>query len=486
MAEDLKKETVKGVVWSAVEKFSTGGVLFLANIILARILTPKDFGLLAIINIFIIIAQTFIDSGFSNALIQKKDRNQIDYSTVFFFNLAISIGLYLILFISAPYISLFFDNPQLTQLTRIVGLNLLIGALVSVHRTRLTILLKFKSQSLITLSSSIIAAVVSIYFAYKGIGVWALVLLSLINISLQTILFYIITKWHPSLVFSSAAFKKLFSYSSKLLGASLIHQLYRNIYTIVIGKFFSPTELGYFNRADTLAMYPAQTIGQVISRVAFPIFSRIQDDNNRLGNAYSKYIIFSSLIIFPIMIGIIVLAKPLTLLILTDKWLPMVPLLRILCIDWMTDHLCMINLNVLYVKGRSDLALKLEIIKKILAICFFFISLYWGIIGVCWGRVLYGFLAVYLNSFYTKRLIGMSLIKQLKAIIFPLITALLMGFSIEIIEYCNIYIGYGSFTQLVLSTIIGIIMYIGIIYFFKRKYICEILKIFIKKENGNK
>lgn len=470
MSEDLKKETVKGVAWSAVEKFSTGGVLFLANIILARILTPKDFGLLAIINIFIIIAQTFIDSGFSNALIQKKDRNQIDYSTVFFFNLAISIGLYLILFISAPYISLFFDNPQLTLLTRIVGLNLFIGALVSVHRTRLTILLKFKSQSLITLSSSIIAAVVSIYFAYKGIGVWALVLLSLINISLQTILFYIITKWHPSLVFSSAAFKKLFSYSSKLLGASLIHQLYRNIYTIVIGKFFSPTELGYFNRADTLAMYPAQTIGQVISRVAFPIFSRIQDDNNRLGNAYSKYIIFSSLIIFPIMIGIIVLAKPLTLLILTDKWLPMVPLLRILCIDWMTDHLCMINLNVLYVKGRSDLALKLEIIKKTAAICIFFISLYWGIIGVCWGRVIYGLFAVYLNSYYTKRLIGISFIQQLKDITKPLMQASGMGLIIYLI-ICNLQT---NVLQVVYGIGCGIIIYITIIYFTSKSYLNEL------------
>lgn len=288
MTEDLKKETVKGVAWSAVDKLSTGGVLFFANIILARILSPKDFGLLAVISIFVQIAQTFIDSGFSNALIQKKDRNQVDYSTVFYFNLAVSIGLYVILYFCSPLIAHFFESPQLTALTRVVGLNFVIGALVSVHRTRLTVLLQFKKQSLITLISSSFAATVSIILAYKGIGVWALVLLTLINISLQTILFYTTIKWHPSLVFSTEAFKRLFSYSSKLLGASLISLLYRNIYPIVIGKKCSPSELGYFNRADTLAMYPPQMIGQVISRVAFPIFSRIQDDNVRLRSAYSK------------------------------------------------------------------------------------------------------------------------------------------------------------------------------------------------------
>lgn len=477
MGEDLKKATVKGVAWSAVEKFSTGGVLFLANIILARILTPKDFGLLAVITIFVQIAQTFIDSGFSNALIQKKDRNQVDYSTVFFFNLVISLGLYIILYFCSPLIAHFFDNPQLTSLTRVVGLNLMIGALVSVHRTRLTVLLQFKRQSLITLISSVVAAVVSIFFAYRGIGVWALVMLTLINISLQTILFYVTIKWHPSLVFSKSAFKSLFSYSSKLLGASLIHLLYRNIYPIVIGKKFSPTELGYFNRADTFAMYPPQMIGQVVSRVAFPIFSRIQDDDVRLRAAYSKYIIFSSVIIFPIMVGMIVLAKPLTLVILKEQWLPMVPMLQILCIDWMTDHLCSINLNVLYVKGRSDLALRLEIIKKTLAIIIFFISLYWGILGVCWGRVLYGLIAVYMNSYYTKRLIDISLWKQLKDIAVPLLQALGMGVTVLLV----VFSGLPLFSKLICGIVIGILSYATILFATNRTMFKEMILLLRRK-----
>ena len=472
MQEDLRKETVKGVAWSGIDKIANGGILFIANIILARLLSPKDFGLLAIIAIFIQVSQTFIDSGFTNALIQKKDRSQTDYSTVFFFNLAISIGFYVVLFFCAPFIANFFDNDKLTSLTRVVGLNLIIGALVSVHKTRLTIELRFKIQAIISLISSIISAIVAIWLAYHGYGVWSLVALSIVSITLQVLLIYIIIKWKPSILFSKSAFKSLFSYSSKLLGASLIHLLYRNIYPIVIGKKFSSIELGYFNRADTFAMYAPYTISSVISRVAFPIFSRIQDDNTRLRNAYSKYIIFSSLIIFPIMIGLIALAKPFTLFLLTEKWLPMVPMLQILCIDWMTDHLCQINLNILYVKGRSDLALRLEIIKKTIAVIIFFVSLYWGIIGVCWGRVVYGFIAVYFNSYYTKRLIGISQAIQLKDITIPLLQAVGMG----TVLYLTVPYIQSLVFQLIYGVIGGIIFYLLFIYLIKKSYLIEIIK----------
>lgn len=454
--ESLKQETAKGVVWSGIDKIANGGILFIANIILARLLTPQDFGLIAIIAIFIQISQTFIDSGFSNALIQKKNRSQADYSTVFFFNLAISIGFYIILFFFAPLIANFFKDEKLCSLTRVVGLNLIIGALVSVHKTRLTIQLRFKIQAVISLIASVTSAIIAISLAYKGFGVWSLVLLTLSNITLQTLLIYVFIKWKPSFLFSKNSFHQLFSYSSKLLGASLIHLLYRNIYPIVIGKKFSPIELGYFNRADTFAMYPPSTIGSVFSRVAFPIFSRIQDDNNRLQKAYSQYIIYSSLLLFPIMIGIIALAQPLTLLILKEKWLPMVPMLQILCVDWMTDHLCSINLNILYVKGRSDLAFKLEIIKKTIAILIFFISISWGIIGVCWGRVVYSCFAVYLNSFYTKQLIGISLWQQLKDISIPLLQAAIMG---------AIVYGYSNIKMSLLSSVISSII-IGVISYF--------------------
>lgn len=475
MSENLKKETAKGVIWSGVDKFASSGINFIANLILARILSPNDFGLIALIAIFIEISYTFIDSGFANALIQKKNRNQIDYSTVFFFNLAISILFYIVLYLISPLIAAFFNKEALIGLTRVVGLNLIIGALVSVHKTKLTAELRFKFQSVISLIASVISAVIAIIIAYSGFGVWSLVVLTLINTFIQVLLINILMKWHPSMLFSLSSFKELFGYSSKLLGASLIHLLYRNIYPVVIGKKFSPVELGYFNRADTFAMYPSQAFSKIVARVAFPIFSKIQDDNERLSNAYSKYIIYSSLMVFPLLVGLLVLAKPLTLLILTDKWLPMVPMLQILCIDWMSDHLCIINLNVLYVKGRSDLALKLEVIKKTLAIVIFFISIYWGIIGVCWGRVIYGFFALYLNSFYSKKLIGISLFQQLKDIMQPLSLSCLMGVIVWIITLIPLPL-YAS----VCSGIIGgLVSYFAILFCFNKNIIWEVKSIIL-------
>lgn len=473
MSENLKKETVKGVAWSGIDKIANGGILFIANIVLARLLSPKDFGLLAIISIFVQISQTFIDSGFTNALIQKKDRSQTDYSTVFFFNLAISIGFYIILFFCAPLIAYFFENDKLTYLTRVVGLNLIIGALVSVHKTRLTIELRFKIQAVISLVSSIISVVIAIWMAYHGYGVWSLVAMSIVSITLQVLLIYVLIKWKPSILFSKTSFKTLFSYSSKLLGASLIHLIYRNLYPIVIGKRFSPLQLGYFNRADLFAMYPSSTITSIVTRVAFPIFSRIQDDNNKLKNAYSKYITFSSLLIFPMMTGLIVLAKPITIVLLTDKWLPMVPMLQVLCIDWMTDHLCQINLNVLFVKGRSDLAFKLEILKKSIAILILFISLHWGIIGVCWGRVVYGIIAVLLNSYYTKILISLSILDQFKDLFRPLLFSLCMGILVGF----NYFIFSSALSLLISGVIVGLVAYIIILLLVPRSPIIEIKKL---------
>lgn len=476
MGTSLKKETAKGVAWSGIDKIVNVVVQLLANIILARLLVPKDFGLIALIAIFIQIAQAFIDSGFSNALIQKKDCNQTDFSTVYFFNLAISILFYAIIFVSAPFIARFFDNEQLTVLTRVVGLNLIIGSLAAVHKTRLTIQLRFKVQSIISLISSGTGASVAIWLAYNGYGVWSLVFLNQINIALQTILIYAFIKWSPSLVFSRESFKQLFSYSSKLLGASLLHILYRNIYPVVIGKKFSATELGYFNRADKFAEYPSGTLGSVISRVAFPIFSRIQNDNERLRTAYSKYIIFASLAIFPLMTGLMCLAEPLTVYVLKPKWLPLVPMLQILCIDWMTDHICSINLNVLYVKGRSDLALKLEFVKKGIALAILFISLYWGMIGVCVGRATYGIIAIFLNSAYTQKLIGLSIWHQLKDVAGPLMMAVAMSaattFAISFLD--------DPLTKIVAGTCFGAVFYMVEMLIFQKGVISEIKSILRK------
>lgn len=476
MEDSLKRKTVRGVAWSAVERFSTLFIQLVVNIILARILMPEDFGMIAILTVFIQFSQAFIDSGFTNALIQRKDRTNADFCTVFYFNFVVACFLYGILYLSAPWISEFYHMPHLTKITRILGVNLIIGALASVHRTKLSISLRFKVQSIISFLAAIISGAISILMAYRGFGIWALVFQSIISLTLQTILLYVLgTHWIPSLVFSVHSFKKLFAYSSKILGSSLISLLYRNLYPIVIGKKFSVGELGYYSRADLFSTMPISSITLVLSKVAFPIFSTIQDDDAKLRVAYSKYIVFASLIVFPTMLGLAALAKPLIVVCMTDKWLMTVPLLQILCLDCMFDHISAINLNILYVKGRSDLALRLEIIKKTIAISILFASLPFGIFAICWGRLLYSLIAILLNTYYTKRLIGISLSKQIN----DFMPSLLCGIVMAVTVWLSTYWISSMVLQIVIGMSLGGILYISLIFVFQKSIFiefCDIIK----------
>lgn len=476
MTEGLKGKTVKGVAWSAVERFSTLFTQVGVNIILARILMPEDFGMIAILAVFIQFSQAFIDSGFTNALIQRKNRTNVDFCTVFYFNFVVACLLYVILYISAPWIAEFYNMPALTKVTRILGINLVIGALASVHRTKLSIDLRFKVQSIISFLSVIVSGLISILMAYNKFGIWALVFQSIISLTLQTILLYALgTHWIPSLVFSVHSFKKLFAYSSKILGSSLISLLYRNLYPLAIGKRFSAVELGYYSRADLFSTMPTSSITLVLSKVAFPIFSTIQEDNAKLRIAYSKYIVFASLIVFPIMLGLAALSKPLIVVCMTDKWLMTVPLLQILCFDCMFDHISAINLNILYVKGRSDLALKLEIIKKSIAIIILFVALPFGILAICWGRLFYSLIAIFLNTYYTRRLIGLPLLKQINDFMPYLLCSIVMAITV----WLSTYWISSMILQIVIGMSLGIALYVLLILIFQRLIFmefCDIIK----------
>ena len=427
MTENLRKKTVSGVFWSAIERFSLQGVQFIINIIMARLLLPSDYGIIGMLAVFLLISQTFIDGGFANALIQRKDRTETDFSTVFYFNIFIAVLFYILIFFSAPLIAVFYNMPGLEDVARIIALSLIISSLSTVHKTKLTIDIDFKTQSKISFTAALISGLIGIWMAYKDFGVWALVTQTLINSVLQTTLYYWLSHWFPLKIFSWHSFKTLFAFGSKLLVSSLIHTVYYNLYSIIIGKKFSAADLGYYTRAEQFATFPSSNVNSIISRVTFPILSGIEDDDERLTVAYRKYIRLASFIIFPLMIGLAVLAKPLIILLLTEKWLGVVILLQILCLDWMLDHLSIINLNLLYVKGRSDWALRLEIVKKIIATIILFSSIPFGIVGMCWGRVLYSIIATYLNSYYTKSLIGLSLGEQIKDIFPSLIISVLMG-----------------------------------------------------------
>lgn len=469
MTESLKNKTVNGVVWSGVERFATIAIQAIVNILLARLLVPEDFGLIAEILIFIQIANLLIDSGFSTALIQRKDRNETDFTTVFYFNIFVSIILYLTLFLSASLIANFFNEPRLVAIVRVVSINFVIGALMAIHKTRLTIELRFKIQSAISIVAAIIAGIMSVFMAYSGYGVWALVAQSLINFSVQCILMNYIIRWLPRGGFSFQAFKSLWSYSSKCLGSAMLHQLYTILYPIIIGKRFSTVELGFYNRGDYFSALPAQTLGNVISRVAFPIFSTIQDDPERLRKAYTKYIQFSSAIIFPIMTIFMALAYSGIALFLTEKWLPCAPIFQILCLAWMVDHISQINLNVLYVTGRSDLALKLEVIKKSIAVSILLVSMSFGIYAICWGRVLYSIIAIFINAHYTNGLIGISRLRQFLDFTPFLFLAFIAG---GIAFFSQLLVDY-NLTKVIIGCFMGFAAYVFSVFLFKRQFFSE-------------
>lgn len=335
MSESLKHQAVKGMVWSAVERFSVQGVQFILGIIIARLVSPSEYGLIAMLGIFLAIAQTFIDSGFSSALIQKKDRTDIDYSTAFYFNLAIAVIVYGILFLTAPLIADFYEESQLEVITKWIGLNLIISGFSIVQRAKLTVKLDFKTQAKASLLAVLFSGVVGVVLAYKGFGVWALVIQALLNNLLDTLLLWICTKWMPSFVFSWNSFKTLFSFGSKLLLSGLLHTVYINLYSLVIGRKYSATDVGYYNRAYSLAQFPSINIVGIITRVIYPVQCEMQGDDEQLNRSFIQYLRISCYIIFPLMVGLSVLAKPLVLVLLTEKWLPMSDLLSILCIAYM-------------------------------------------------------------------------------------------------------------------------------------------------------
>ncbi len=471
MADSLKAKTFHGVVWSALERFSLQGVQFVINIIMARLLLPSDYGIIAMLAIFLQISQTFVDSGFTNALIQRKERTEVDFATVFYFNIVIGIVFYGVLYFSAPVIADFYHMPVCVPVTRVIALNVIISALSAVHKTKLTIAIDFKTQAKASLTAASISGGIGIWLAYVGFGVWALVVQTLMNALLLTLLLYYFLRWKPLWVFSTASFKRLFSFGSKLLVSRLIHTVYHNMYALVIGRKFSAQDLGYYTRAEQFAIFPSSNLNAIIARVAFPVLSDIQDETERLAEAYRKYIRLSSFIIFPLMFGLAALAKPVIVLLLTEKWLGIVVLLQILCFDWMFDHLSVINLNLLYVKGRSDLALRLEIVKKIIATSILFLSIPFGLIGMCCGRVLYSLVATYLNTYYTKSLIGLSLRKQLNDIIPYWLLALSMGSAvIGLSSLCDFL-----WLQLLVGIVAGIVFYLGGAYLLRWSVFREVL-----------
>lgn len=477
MAESLKRKTVKGIVWSTLERFSVAGVNFIFGLILARLLMPTDYGAIAMLSIFMAIAQTFIDSGFSNALIRKPDRTETDNATAFYFNIGVGLAAYFSLYLAAPYIAQFYKTSILIPLTRIMGLNLLLNSLCVVQQALLTARIDFKTQAKISLNAAVVSGLVGIGFAYAGYGVWALAIQSVLASVIRTILLWILAKWRPKAKFSKQSFRNLFGYGSKLLASGLLDTIYNNLYTIVIGKRFSVATLGVYSRADQWANFLAINVTGILQRVTFPILSSIQNEDERLRVNYRKFLRVSGFVIFPLMMGLAAIADPLTRFILTDKWADSIPLLRILCFALMFYPIHAINLNLLQVKGRSDLFLRLEIYKKILGVATLCVTIPMGITAMCVGRVFTSWVALAMNTHYTGKLIHLGFFQQLK----DYIPTLLNSFSMGVIVYGVTLIVSGSGLQLLTGVIIGASYYILSNYLLKTMEWKELILIVKRK-----
>lgn len=465
-------KSIHGIFWSAIERFSLQGVQFLIGITLARLLSPSDFGMVGMLSIFMGVSQTFIDCGFSSALIRQKEASAKDYGTTFLINLFLSLVAFLILFFTAPFIAKFYNTPELELVTQVFSATLILNALFTVHIVKLTRNVDFKTQSKASLCAAIISGAVGITLAYKGLGVWSLVIQAICNSALNLILLSFLLKWFPSPTFSRTSFHNLFGFGSKILASSLLHTIYLNLYNIVIGKNFSAVMLGYYTRADQMGQFPSQNIAGILSRVTYPILSQFQDDANTLRNVYIKYLQLSCFVVFPLMMSLAAIAKPLIILLLGEKWEASVILLQILCFGLMLDPICNINLNLLLVKGRSDLFLKLEIIKKTIAVLILIASLQFGLIGICIGRVLYGIIATLLNMTYTNRFIDLSMWKQIKLLLPSLLLSLIMAAGVYTITQTNLNGGL----QLTVGLVTGLILYLIPAWIFKVEALTYIFK----------
>lgn len=472
-----KSRTVKGLLWSSIERFSVQGIQFVLQIIMARLLTPNDYGVIGMLAIFLAVSQTFIDSGFSNALIRKIDRTETDFSTAFYFNIAIGVICYLVLFLFSPLIASFYETPILKPLTKILALNVLFNSLAVVQRAKLTITINFKTQAKASFLAVVISGIAGIVLAYLGFGVWALAIQTITNSFINTILLWLLAKWRPTKKFSKKSFKDLFGFGSKLLASGLLDTLYKNIYTLVIGKVFNAQSLGYYTRADQFAQFPSSNITGILSRVTFPLLSEKQEDTESLRLLYREYIRLSSYVVFPLMIGLAAVAKPFILIILGEKWQGAIFLLQLCCFSLMWYPVHALNLNLLQVKGRSDLFLKLEIIKKIIGVIILVVTIPFGLEVMCYGKILGSLISLIINTYYTGKLINVGFFIQMKDLLPSLLYSLSMFL---VILFLNNFIS-NLLLQLVLGILVGITYYFLISLLTKSKDVKDIMKILKRK-----
>jgi teichuronic acid exporter len=471
MVDNLKHKTVHALSWSFLETIAQRGVRFVVGIVLARLLFPEEFGLIGMLMIFMEVIRILLDSGFGAALIQKREATQIDISSIFYFNIVIGLIAAGLLCLAAPWIATFYNQPILTQLTRALSLTIVINSFGMIQKTILTKQINFKTQTKVSFIAGLLSGITGICMAVLGFGVWSLVVQQISASFFSTLSLWFLSSWRPSLVFSFNSLREMFGFGSKILFSGVLNQIFDNIYLVVIGRLFSAADLGFFTRAKTLNDLPSQTLSQMVGRVTFPVFSKIQDNPERLKRGLKKALTTLVLVNFPMMIGLAIVARPLVITLLTEKWSPSIPYLQLLCMVGLLFPLHLINLNMLQALGRSDLFLRLEIIKKIMIVINIVITWRWGIAAIICGMIVISFISYYLNSYYNGVLIGYSIKEQIFDLFPYFVIAGLMGGVVYATGFAHFP---NHFSMLLVQVVTGCALYIVLCRAFRLKAFMEI------------
>lgn len=483
MSDNLQKKTFSGIIWTFSQKFSLEIFGFVQGIILARLLLPSDFGLIAMTAVFFAVSNCFIDSGFGTALIRKPNKNSIDYSTVYVTNVVLTFFFAVLLFACSPLIADFYHQPVLKDIVRANSVLMVMNSFNAVQAIRMRIHLQFKQLSIANVTVDIIVGLTSIAMAFMEYGVWSLIYPQFLRPFLNWFFYWHYQHWHPGLKFSWKIWREYFGFGSKLLASSLLNTIWGNIYPIVIGKKYSAAELGFYSKGASYAYLPSRTIQQVLHQVSFPVLSTLQDNDERLQAAYRRLIRLSGFVVFPMVMGMAALAKPLIIVMITDKWAQSIPYLQIICFEAMWFPIHALNLNLLTVKGRSDLFLTLEIAKKLLFALVIIITIPLGVLYMCIGSVVSSFLCLFINTYYTGKLINVGYLLQMR----DLLPSLLYSSSMCVCVWGVTQIIPSMLMRIVVGIPLGIAYYWSISRLFKSQeldYILMLIKNNIIKRDG--
>lgn len=472
--EKSHQNVIVNLIWKFLERGGVQMIQLLVQLVLARLLTPEDYGITGLITVFISVSATFVQSGFGSALIQKSKPTEEDYSSVFYINIIISIIIIVILFFIAPIIASFYNMELLTSVLRACSLTLIFNAFWHVHMAILQKELMFKKLFYANCAASFLSGIVGIIAAYFGYGVWALVLQQLLNSLISTVIVWILVPWRPKWLFSIESVKELFGFGSRLLCSSLIDTIYGNIQPLIIGKYFTKADLGYYNQGKQIPNVLVNNLNGSIQGVMFPVFAEYQDNPYRLKQLVRRSIVISCFVVFPMMAGLAAVAQPATLILLTEKWLPSVPFMQISCIIYALWPIHTANLQAINAVGRSDIFLKLEIIKKIVGIGILCITVPFGIYAMLWGTVFSGVVSTFINAFPNRKLLNYGYLEQIKDIVPSLLLSLIMMGVCMTVLLLNLNV----WITLVLQIIVGTVVYVLGAWLFKFEAFFYLLNIF--------